>query len=268
MKYGLFTTLRQALALSFLASSLAVTPVRAQPTDEIKVMISGGFSAAYDELVPQFEARHNVKIVTMHGPSMGATPQAIPNRLARGEVADVVILAKSALDKLAEQGKVVPESRTDLVLSIIAMAVKEGAPVPRLETREDLVNVLTNARSIAVSDSASGVYISTQMYEKLGISDKVKEKSRMIPAEPVAKVVARGDAEIGFQQLSELKPVKGITIVGPIPAEVQKVTVFSAGVVKGAPNEKAGVELIRFLSSDEAKPVISKSGLEPASERK
>ncbi|SNT35329.1 molybdate transport system substrate-binding protein [Noviherbaspirillum humi] len=257
-------TARNVLALSFLASSLAFSPAQAQTNGEIKVMISGGFSAAYDELVPQFEARHGVKVTTVHGPSMGATPQAIPNRLARGESADVVILADTSLDKLIEQGKVLPASRTDLVRSIIAMAVKEGAPVPKLETTDDLKKAMLEAKSIAYSDSASGVYIATEMLKKLGIEEQVKGKSRAIPAEPVAKVVARGEAEIGFQQMSELKPIKGITIVGPIPAEVQKVTVFSAGVVKGAPNEQGGMELVRYLSSEAAEPAIVRSGLEPA----
>lgn len=256
--------LRHAVAFSLLASTLAAAPAYAQAAQEVKVMISGGFSAAYDALVPQFEAGHGYKVVTVHGPSMGTTPQAIPNRLARGEAADVVILADSALGQLIEQNRVLPASRTDLVRSIIAMAVREGAPVPPLQTRDDLIKAVLNAKSIAVSDSASGVYISSQMYKKLGVEEQVKDKSRMIPAEPVGKVVARGDAEIGFQQLSELKPIKGITIVGPIPAEAQKVTVFSAGIVKGAQNEKGAQELIRFLASGEAHPTIRDSGLEPA----
>lgn len=256
--------LRHAVAFSFLASTLATAPAHAQAAQEVKVMISGGFSAAYDALVPQFEAGHGYKVVTVHGPSMGTTPQAIPNRLARGEAADVVILADSALGQLIEQNRVLPASRTELVRSVIAMAVREGAPVPPLQTTDDLVRAVLNAQSIAVSDSASGVYISTQMYRKLGVEEQVRDKSRMIPAEPVGKVVARGDAEIGFQQLSELKPIKGITIVGPIPAEVQKVTVFSAGIVKGAQNEKGAQELIRFLVSGEAHATIRDSGLEPA----
>lgn len=268
IRLNLFNGLRHAMALSFLASTLAAAPAHAQSTQEVKVMISGGFSAAYDALAPQFEARHGVKVTTVHGPSMGATPQAIPNRLARGETADVVIVADSALGQLVEQGRVLPASRTPLVNSLIAMAVKEGAPVPPLQTKADLVKVLLDAKSIAVSDSASGVYISTEMYKKLGVENEVKDKSRNIPAEPVGKVVARGEAEIGFQQLSELKPIKGITIVGPIPAEAQKVTVFSAGIVKGAPNEKGAAELIRFLSSSEAYATIRDSGLQPASEGK
>lgn len=239
-------------------------PVFAQSTTEVKVMISGGFSAAYEKLVPEFEARERVKVITIHGPSMGATPAAIPNRLARGEAADVVILAESGLDKLIKEGTVVPASRTDLAQSVIALAVKEGAPVRPLKTKDDLTKILLNAKSIAVSGSASGVYISNRLYQTLGMQEQVKDKTRVAVGEPVAALVARGDAEIGFQQLSELKPVPGITIVGPIPPEVQKITVFSAGVVKNAPNEKAGQALIRFLASDEAKPILQDAGMEPA----
>lgn len=252
-------------AALILAALLApVGQAHAQTSNEVKVMISGGFNTPFEALAPQFEAKYGVKITTVQGPSMGASPQAIPTRLERGEKADVVILADSALEKLIDQGRVIPSSRTDLVKSLIAMAVKEGAPVPKLTTKDDLIKVLLDAKSVAVSSSASGVYLSTRMYQALGIQEQLKDKTRTITTEPVAKVVARGEADVGFQQLSELKPIKGITIVGPIPPEVQKTTVFSAGVVKGAPNEKAAYELVRFLSSDVALPVIRESGLEPA----
>jgi molybdate transport system substrate-binding protein len=251
------------LHLFFIAFSLAPVAVQAQQGREIRVMISGGFSAAYDELIPQFEAAQGVRVVTTHGPSLGESQQAIPNRIARGEAADVVILADSALDKLIQQDKVIPTSKTDLARSFIAMAVREGAPLPLIGNRESLAKTLVDAKSIAVSASASGVYVATEMYRKLGIESQVKDKSRVIRDEPVGKVVARGDVEIGFQQLSELKPVRGITIVGLIPADMQKVTVFSAGLIMGGANEQGGRELIRFLSSAAVKPVIQKAGMEP-----
>ncbi len=115
----------------------------------------------------------------------------------------------------------------------------------------------------AYSDSASGVYISTEMFERLGIADQMKAKSRMIPAYPVAGVVARGDAELGFQGISELIPVPGVDLVGPLPPEVQKITILSAGIVAGAKEPEAGRALIKFLASAVAVPVITKSGLDP-----
>ena len=120
-----------------------------------------------------------------------------------------------------------------------------------------------NAKSIAYSDSASGVYVSTELFRRLGIVDQVTGKSRMIPAEPVASVVARGEAEIGFQQITELKPIPGIELVGPLPGEVQKITIFSAGIVTGSKDPEAAKSLIKFLASPAATQAITASGMEP-----
>jgi len=201
---------------------------------EIKVMISGGFSAAYDKLVPEFERASGHKVVTVRGPSMGETPQAIPNRLSRGEGADVVIMVGYALGNLVKDGKVVADSRADLAWSRIAMAVKAGAPKPDIATVENFKKALLAAKSIAYSDSASGVYLSTELFRRIGVYDAIKDRARKIPAEPVARVVARGEAEIGFQPISELRPHPGIDIVGPIPEELQVVNVFAAGLASHA----------------------------------
>jgi molybdate transport system substrate-binding protein len=234
---------------------------------EVKVMISGGFSAAYRTLVPEFERATKNTVATVSGPSMGATPEAIPNRLHRGEPADVLIMVGDALDELIKQGKVVADSRVELARSNIGMAVRAGAPKPDISTVDALKRTLLAAKSIAYSDSASGVYLSTVLFQRLGIADQIKGKSRMIPAEPVGAVVARGDAEIGFQQISELLPVQGIDLVGPLPPEVQKVTVFSAGIVTVAKEPDVGRALVKFLASPAAAPAITRSGLEPVTSR-
>src|SRR5262249_50543994 len=163
---------------------------------------------------PQFEKMTGHKVETAYGPSMGDTPQAIPNRLERGEPADVVIMASPGLDTLIKKGKIPANGRFDLAESIIGAAVREGAPQPDIGSVQSFKKALLDAKSIAYSDSASGVYISSELFQRLGILDQVKDKARMIPAEPVGKVVARGEAELGFQQISELKPVEGIAIVG------------------------------------------------------
>ena len=234
---------------------------------EIHVMNSGGFSAAYKALTPDFESATKNTLVTAWGPSMGATPEAIPNRLARGEPADVVIMVGDALDALIKQGKAVAGSRVDLAGSNIGMVVRAGAPKPDVSTLEAFKRALLNAKSIAYSDSASGVYLSTVAFARIGIADQIAGKSRMIPAEPVGAVVARGDAEIGFQQISELLPVPGIELLGPLPPEVQKVTVFAAGIATGAKQPQAAAELIKFMSSPAAAPAIRKSGLDPMTAR-
>jgi molybdate transport system substrate-binding protein len=230
---------------------------------EIHVMISGGFSAAYRALTPKFESATHHTLVTVGGPSMGETPQAIPNRLKRGEPADVVILVSYAVDGLMQQGLAVPGSRVDLANTVIALAVRKGAPKPDIGTVEAFKRTLLAAKSIAYSDSASGVYLSTDLFPRLGIADALKGKARMIPAEPVGQVVARGEAEIGMQQVSEMLPVPGIDIVGPIPRELQKITVFSAALGAHAKEPEAGKALIRFLTSPEAAAAIKASGMEP-----
>jgi molybdate transport system substrate-binding protein len=230
---------------------------------EVRVMISGGLTAAYKELVPQFERATGNKVITAYGPSMGTTVNAIPIRLERGEPADVLIMVGYALGDLIDKGRVAADSRVDLVTSPIGMAVRAGAPKPDISSTDALKRTLLAAKSIAYSDSASGVYISTELFQKLGIADQVKGKHRAIPAEPVGGVVARGDAELGFQQISELKPVAGIDIVGQLPPEVQKITVFSAGIASVSKEPEAGKALIKFLASPAAAEVIIKSGMEP-----
>ena len=252
------------VVLALLCVLLTVATVRA---DEIKVVTSGGFTAAYLELVPAYESSTHTKLVTEFGPSMGTTHNAIPIRLERGEAIDVVIMAAPALDDLIKQGKVRAGSRVDLVRSLIGMAVKAGAPRPDISTVDALKHTLLAAKSIAYSDSASGVYLSTELFPKLGIADQIKGKCKKIEADPVGGVVATGEFEIGFQQISELRPVKGIDIVGPLPPGAQRVTIFAAGIPATATHPEAAKALIEWLASPVAYKAIKKSGLEPANSR-
>ena len=230
---------------------------------EVRVVTSGAFTAAWLELVPEYESSTHNKSVTEFGPSMGTTHNAIPLRLQRGEAIDVVIMTGPALAELIQRGEVRPNSRVDLVRSSIGMAVKAGAPRPDISTVEALKRTLLAAKSIAYSDSASGVYLTTELFPKLGIADQVRAKSRKIEADPVAGVIATGEIEIGFQQISELLPVKGIDIVGPLPPGAQSVTVFAAGIPATSKNPDAARALIQWLASPIAYPAMRKSGLEP-----
>jgi molybdate transport system substrate-binding protein len=260
----------QIAVLGVAAGVLAAAPATVAETGalrqacDLSVMISGAFNAPYQKLAQPFETARHKALCTANGPSMGDTPQAIPNRLARGEPADVVIVARSALDGLVAKGEVVRGSEVDLVRSPIGMAVRKGAPKPDISTSDRFKAALLEAKSIAYSDSASGVYIGKDMYRKMGLEAQLAPKSKAIPATPVGIEVAQGRAEIGFQQISELLPIPGIEVVGPIPEPWQHMTVFSAGVAKAAKHPEEARALIRYLASRQVWPTIRATGLEPA----
>jgi molybdate transport system substrate-binding protein len=232
-------------------------------TQAIIVMTSGAFTAAHLALIPQIERLTGKKIVTA-ATSIGTGDNSIPNRLSRGEVADVVIVADVVLRKIIAEQLVLSETYTPLAVSTIGMAVQAGAPAPDISTFEALKRTLLRAKSIAYSASASGQYLINELYPRLGIAEQVMGKSLFIGGgERVGAVIARGEAEIGFQQMSELIPVPGIAHITPLPPEVQKTTVFSAGIAVTSADSNLAYSVIQFLSSLEAAPAIRKTGLEP-----
>ncbi|MBU6960216.1 substrate-binding domain-containing protein [Pseudomonas sp. CVAP len=233
--------------------------------EELHVMTSGGFTAAYKVLGPKFAAATGNTLDTALGPSMGKAPEAIPNRLARGEHADVVIMVGYALDELIKQGKVLPGSRVELADSRIGLVVREGAAKPDIGSVEALKATLLNAKSVAYSDSASGVYIEDQLFKHLGIEPQLKAKSTMVPKIPVASVVATGDYQLGFQQVSELLPVPGVIFVGKLPESVQSVTRFAAGIPVGAQHPVQAKALLDYLASPAAQPEVMATGLDSVS---
>ena len=249
----------------------ALLLVRAASAADLQVMISSGFHGVYSELAPAFERASGHHLVTIRGPSMGDSPEAIPARLARGEAADVVILDGGAADELGKQGLVRSDRKVDLARSLIGMVVRSGAAKPDIGSVEAFRSTLLAAKSIAYSDSGSGTYLSTTLFPKLGVAEQIAGKSRKVrgppSGEPVAAVVARGEAEIGFQQVSELIHVPGITFVGTIPAEVQPAIFFAGALTRTVRQPEAASALIHFLASPEAAPVISKAGLVPLSGR-
>src|SRR5262245_44666290 len=231
---------------------------------DIVVMTSGGFTAPLLEVIPEFERATKHKVITVFGASTGGAPDSIPVRLGRGEPADLVILTGEALEELVRDSKVKAATRTDLVQSRIGMAVRAGAPKPDIRSVEAFVRALRQAKSVAYSASASGTYLSTELFPRLGIADEMSAKSRRIVSERVGTVVARGDAEIGFQQISELLPIAGIDYVGPLPDAVQRVSIFAAGIAAGAKQPEAARALVEFLASPAVVPAIRKYGLDPA----
>jgi molybdate transport system substrate-binding protein len=250
--------LRRAAFVGFAASFLLAG---AAPAAELHVVSSGGGLAALKALSGEFERQTGHKLVIDFAPSMGTTPGAVPQRLVRGEDLDDVLMVGYALDKLVAEGKLTDP--VDVFVSKIGVAVKQGTPTPDISSVEGLRQAMLGARTIAVSDSASGVYIQREMLKKLGIEDQVRSKIKVVQADPVGETVAKGDADLGFQQISELKSVHGIVLLGPVPDEVQEATLYKAGVVAASHNKDAARELERFLTSPAAASVLEQSGLEP-----
>jgi molybdate transport system substrate-binding protein len=250
----------KALLNTLTALTLGALALTAQ-AEALKVMTSGGFTAAYKLLGPQYARQSGDTLETLLGPSMGKAPEAIPNRLARGEQADVVIMVGYALDELIKQGKVDPASRVELADSRIGLVVRQGAPKPAIGTDAELKAVLSQAKSIAYSDSASGVYVEKELFKKLGMP----AKGSMIERLPVAEQVAKGNYEVGLQQVAELLPVPGVTYVGKLPEDVQSVTRFAAGIPVNAEHPTQARALLHYLASPEAQPVVQSTGLDSVS---
>jgi molybdate transport system substrate-binding protein len=229
---------------------------------EFRVMTSGAFTAAHLELIPQVERLTGKKVVTA-STSVGTGESSIANRLKRGEIVDIVIVADPLLRQFIAEGLVLDEGATPVARSSIAIAVRAGAPRPDIGTLDALKRTFLQAKCVAYSASVSGEYLTGELYQRLGIAGEMMGKSRFVGGgERTGAVVARGEADIAFQQMSELMPVPGIAHITPLPPEVQKTTVFSAGVAAKAPEPALSRSVIRFLASREAGGAVTRSGLE------
>ena len=236
-------------------------------SNEFTVMTSGAFTAALLALIPQLE-RLTKKTVVAATTSVGTGETSIESRLKRGETADIVIVAEALQRQFIEDGLVLAEGCTPVARSLIGIAVRATAPKPDISSIDALRRVLLEAKSIVYSASVSGQYFSTELSQRLGIADQVLGKSRRIGGgERTGAVVARGEAELAIQQMSELLPVKGIAHVTPLPPEVQKVSVFLAGVAAGSRDPELARRVIKFLASAKAAPGIVNSGLERVRKR-
>ena len=243
-----------AISLFFAGPTLAA---------DIRVITSGAFAEALKALVPEYEKQSPNKVIISYGSSMGSAPDSIPSRLARDEQFDVLILASPALDAFINTGVIRSGTRVDLVASVIGAAVKSGSPKPDISTIPALREALLNAQTVAYSASASGTYLSTELFPKLGIADQMNKTAKKIYSERVGTVVARGDAQLGFQQVSELLPIPGIDFIGEIPPEVQQTVLFSAGITSKVNNLDAPRDFITFLASPKSVPMIERAGLKP-----
>jgi molybdate transport system substrate-binding protein len=251
------------IALTLSAACTLTGPAFAE---ELRVMSAGGTAAAHLALVPLFQRSTGHTVVT-DATSAGLGPAAIVNRVRRGEPVDVVILSRTQIDELIGEGRVVASSRVDVAQSSIGVAVRKGAAKPDISSVDALKRLLLQTPSFAYSPQVSGIYLTTELLPRLGIAEQVLKKGRRVDVGRVGTVVARGEAEIGFQQISELLEVPGVDLVGPLPAEVQRVTLFSAGIVTGTRHPDAARALIDYFLSPAGTQVLEKSGLTPIPRR-
>jgi len=225
---------------------------------EIKVLSTQATEEAYKDLVPQFEKASGHKVSTIFTGTLG-----VMKRLSDGESYDLLIMSRQSIDELSQGGKVVAGSRTDIAKSGVGVAVAKGKPKPDISSVDALKKTLLSAKSIGYSTGPSGVYVIT-MFQKLGIADELKGKLKQTPTGVfVGSIIASGEAEIGFQQVSELTFFPGIDYVGPLPAEVQLITVFSAGIQAGTKQAEAAKSLMSFISAPAAAAVYKKHALDP-----
>jgi molybdate transport system substrate-binding protein len=226
---------------------------------EINVVSTQATQEAYLELVAQFEKTSGHKVTTVFTGTLN-----VQKRLADGEAYDLIIMAGPAIDDQIKLGKAVAGSRVDFAKSGTGLAVRKGAPKPDISSADALRKTLLAAKSIGYSTGPSGVYM-LSVFEKLGITDQVKAKLKQTPSGVfVGTLIASGETEVGFQQISELVHFPGIDYVGPLPGDLQRLTVFSAGIHAGAKHADAARALVKFITAPAAASVIKKHGLEPA----
>jgi molybdate transport system substrate-binding protein len=245
-------------ALSIIAAGASLLSA-AVGAAEINVISTQATQEAYLELVPQFERLSGHKVKTVFNGTLN-----VQKRLADGEPYDLVIMAGPAIDEQIKLGKALAGSRVDLAKSGTGVAVRKGTAKPDISSADALKKTLLAAKSIGYSTGPSGLYM-LGVFEKLGIAEQVKAKLKQTPSGVfVGTLIANGEAEVGFQQISELMHFAGIDYVGPLPGELQRMTVFSAGIHSGAKQGDAARALVKFLTAPAAAPVMRKHGLEPA----
>jgi len=244
-------------AKSFAAMSVLLSPGVAGAV-EIKVLSTQAAEEAYRELVPQFEKASGHRVSTIFTGTLD-----LQKRIAAGEAYDLILMAGPAIDDFIKSGKIVPGSRVDIARSGVGVGVRAGARKPDISSTEAVKKTLLAAKSIGYSTGPSGVYL-TGLFQRLGVADEIKGKLKQTPTGIfVGSIVASGEAEIGFQQVSELSHFPGVDFVGPLPADIQQITVFSTGIQVGAKQVEAANAWVKFLTAPAAASAFKSRGLEP-----
>lgn len=232
----------------------------------LRVLAPQAFSHALDALAKRFADAGGPAVEMCYGPATGSSERAITTRIARGESADVALLPTRLLEERSRMGQVLADSCTEVLRSGIGLCVQQGQPVPDIGTAAALTRTLLQTRSVALSQAGSGEYVAQQLLHRLGIESEVSGRCQRFSNEPVAAVVARGDAELGLQQICELLPAPGIRFVGALPEAVQHRTAVSAGVLASSAQPQQALSFVQHLRSQAAVPVLTAAGLDAAAD--
>ncbi len=254
-----------ALDAIVVTAALLTWPLAASA--QLKVLISGGFSGPYEQLLPEFERMTGIQVTTGSGSSQGSGPQTIAAQLARGVPTDVVILSREGLTALIAANRIAAGTDADLARTPLGVAVRAGAPKPDVSTVEAFKQVVLKAKFVAVPSSTSGIFLTKDVFPRLGVADKIKVKLTPRGTGATA-MVAAGEADIALMPVSEIVHAPGVDLAGTLPEEIQLNQVFSAAVVAGSKEVEAAKRLIAFLASERASAAIRSGGMEPLGQRR
>lgn len=233
---------------------------------QLKVIISGGFSGPYQQLLPEFERTAGIRVLTGSGSSQGTGPQTIAAQLAQGVAVDVVILSREGLAELSAAGRIAAGSDVDLARTPLGVAVRAGAAKPDVATVEAFKRAVLGARAVAVPSSTSGIFLAQEIFPRIGVADRINLKATP-RGTGAAAMVAAGEADLAVMPVSEIVHAPGVELAGVLPGEIQLNQVFAAAMVAGAPQPEAARRLIAFLASDRAAAAIRRGGMEPLGKR-
>jgi molybdate transport system substrate-binding protein len=254
-------TKQSLFAAALLLAGVGFAGSRAMAAD-IKVLTAGAFKQIVVALAPDFEKQTGNKLIIEN-----ETVGALVKKIEGGETFDVTFLSPAAVDDLIKSGKIAQGSRLNIARVGVGVMVKEGAPKPDISSVDAFKRAVLAAKTVAYIDPASGgssgIYVA-KLFEQLGIADQVKPKARLKQGGYVADLIASGDAELGIHQISEIVPVKGVTLVGPLPKEIQNYTTYAAGVASAPKDKDAAAALVKFLSGPRAAEILKSKGMEPA----
>lgn len=249
--------------LTFLLLCSGLSHAADKPADRpvtLRVLCSSGFIAAAQAIAPDYEKDRDIHLEIIKAPPAGVTLADAFQQAPSPDAFDLVLTDRASMDRLVAQRRVDPATRADLGQSLIAMAVRDGAQKPSIDTVDELREALMNAESVAYANSPTGMYLSHWLFPRMELDQNFVLKSRAI-SEPVGNAVARGDVQLGFQQLSELKTTPGIEIVGLIPDNVQQMVLYSGAVIKTSPHPMEARKLLDYMTSSQGQAAIQKSGL-------